>query len=111
MEHFAKMARGPVGEGFEAGQRFPIGNFPFETCNRAVRDAAGIDERKVAQIGGHVEGKTVRSHAASNMNSDGGDFALSLRADLWLSSPQLSSKGLPHRRWHHTPVNPQMRPA
>ena len=75
IEHFTKMARRPVCEEFEIGQAARLCNFPLEACNRSVRDAAGIDERKVAEIGRHVEGESVRSHAPSDMDSDGGDFA------------------------------------
>ena len=48
VEDRTKVASRAVGERFKVGQRFPIGDFPFETCHRAIRDAAGIDERKVA---------------------------------------------------------------
>ena len=75
IEYFAKVTCGPVGKRFEAGQALWICDFPLETRYGSIGDAAGIDERKVAQIGGDVKGKAVRGDAASDMNPDRGDFA------------------------------------
>ncbi len=49
-------------------------NLVFQAGDRPVGDAAGIDERKVTQIGGDVEGESVRRDATGNMNPDSADL-------------------------------------
>ena len=94
-EDLAELAGRTVRDGFETGQCCRIRNFPFEACDGAVSDAAGIDERESAEVGGDVEGKAMRRNAARNMNADGSDFALSLRRVLRGCRTTLIQKGCP----------------
>ena len=84
VEDQAELPGRVVRDGFESWAGLRARNFPFEARHGAVGDAAGIDESEVAQIGGDVEGESVRGDAAGDVNADGGDLALALRwAALW----------------------------
>ena len=75
VEDLTELVRGPVSDGFEGGQAFGTGHFPFEARDRTIGDAAGVDEGEVAEIGGDVEGEAVGGNAAGDVDADGGNFA------------------------------------
>ncbi len=52
--------------------------FELNGSHRLAADAAGNNELEVFEIGGDVEGKTVRGYAARNVHADGGDLALAI---------------------------------
>jgi hypothetical protein len=83
IEDEAELAGCLVGYGFQTGQGFGCGglwgfagqDFVLQAGNRAVGDAAGVDEFEVMEVGGYVKGETVRGDAAGDMNADGADLA------------------------------------
>ena len=77
VEDYAELPRCAVSEGFESGQGCGVRNLSGEARHGPVGDAAGIDEAEIVEIGGDVEGKTMRGDAARDVNADGGNLALS----------------------------------
>ena len=85
IEDQGKLPGSLVGECFKVGQRRPRDSvglsgcahlyLVFQACNRAVGNAARIDQAEVAEIGGDVEGKSVRSDTAGYVNADGTDLS------------------------------------
>ena len=83
IENQAELAGGFMRDGFESGQarrlvrlsgNFP-GNLPLQAGDGAVCNATGVDEVKVPQIRGDVEGEAVRGNAAGHMDADGADLS------------------------------------
>src|SRR5579862_1466792 len=74
-EDLSELAGGLMRDLFERGRDRWIGHFPFEAGDGLVRNAAGIDEAEVIEIGGDVEGESMRSDAARNVDADGADLA------------------------------------
>lgn len=95
-EDLAEEAGGEVGQGLQRGQAGGIGYFFLEAGDGVVGDAAGDDEAEVGEVGGEVEGKSVRGDAAGNVDADGGDFACGrVGRDLWVgeAAPDASQAG------------------
>ncbi len=111
VEDQAELAGGLVGDGFESwAVGCGVGDFPFEAGDGPVGDAAGIDEREVAQVGGDVEGEAVGGDAARDVDADGADLAFPCGWIFGRSRTTLVQRAAV-RRQHQTPVRPQMRPA
>jgi len=62
--------------GFQVRQLHGRLDFALQAGHRMIGNAAGNDEREVAQIGGDVKGEAVRRNAARNVDPDGADFPL-----------------------------------
>ena len=73
MEDAAEVC-GDAVSGLREGGRRSLRGFEFERGDRAVRDAAGDDEREVAEVGADVEREAVRGDELRDVNADGGDF-------------------------------------
>ncbi len=89
-------------------------NFPLQAGHRLVRNAAGIDQLKVAQVRRHVEREPMRSDAARHMNPDCADLALFGSADAWSTVSPSSDATAPHAgqpaiRPARTPYTPHSR--
>jgi hypothetical protein len=97
-EDLPEVPRRLVGKASRVGKPSGLLTPCLQAGHCVVGNAAGNDQRKVAEVGGDVEGEAVRGDAARDVNADGGDLALLLRAIV-------RSAG------HQTPVRPQMRPA
>jgi hypothetical protein len=54
--------------------RWRLRGFELERGDGAVGDAAGDDEREIAEVGGDVEGEAVRSDGLGDVDSDCGDL-------------------------------------
>ena len=81
-KNHAKLAGCLMRNGFEGRKLSPLAfwlvlNFKRETGDRSVGDAAGIDKGKIAQVGGDVERKTVRSDSARDVDAYCANLALS----------------------------------
>jgi len=78
----AKLTCNLMRNGFEGRKLGPLAfwlalNLKSETGDRAVGDTAGIDEGKIAQVGGDVERKAMRSDSARDVDADCANLALS----------------------------------
>ena len=76
-EYLPELPRRLVGKGLQRWQlNWLRWIFHFQAGHRMIGNAARNNQAKIAQIGGHVEGKAVRRDAARHMNADGADLAL-----------------------------------
>ena len=74
-EYVSELAGGLMGDVFEWGQGYGLRNFEVEAGHGFVGDAAGIDELKIAEVSSDIEGETVGSNSARDVNADSADLA------------------------------------
>jgi len=82
-ENHAKLTGCLMRNGFEGRKLGPLAfwlalNFKSETGDWAVGDTAGVDEGKIAQVGGDVERKAMRSDSARDVDAYRANLALAL---------------------------------
>ena len=81
-EDMSELAGGLVSDVFERGKCYAFGDFEVQACYWPVSDAAGIDELKVTEVGGDVEGEAVGGDSAGDVDTNGADFSFARRAGL-----------------------------
>jgi hypothetical protein len=81
-EDMSELAGGLVSDVLQRGKGYAFGDLKVKACNWLVSDAAGIDELKVTEVGGDVEGEAVGGDSAGDVDADGADFSFASRAGL-----------------------------